>query len=147
MNKEILKKIVVEAVHRLIQKDCYLFKVNSSERSMTHRLAMYIEVHPSFDKSYNVDCEYNRNGEFSKSVAWRPNSDESSVYPDIVVHRRGQDGPNLLIIEAKKSIADIQQDVLKLKAYINDLDYQLGLCVVLEEKPLSQLHLEWFERT
>jgi hypothetical protein len=40
------------------------------------------------------------------------------VFPDIIVHKRGPKGPNLLVIEAKKSTnKDAGLDIEKLKAY------------------------------
>ena len=56
------KKIIIEKLKRCIEKlkkeDCYLIKNNASERSIAHRLAVYLE-----DEfiGYNVDCEYNIN--------------------------------------------------------------------------------------
>lgn len=44
---------------------------------------------------YNVDCEYNRDGDDSKQI------DGDKVYPDFIVHRRGSNEDNLLIIEFK----------------------------------------------
>ena len=62
MKIDLLKKIVLDALATFYRNDSHLIEVNSSERSMTHRLATYIELHPGFDHEFQVDCEYNRNG-------------------------------------------------------------------------------------
>jgi hypothetical protein len=52
------------------------------------------------------DVEYNRHGPgreaVEKAVDYLSNTDEDQrVLPDIIVHRRGDDGANLLVVECK----------------------------------------------
>ena len=51
--------LVKEAIHEL-KRDEMLFRLHANERSITHRLAVYLEK--PFD-GWNVDCEYSRIGE------------------------------------------------------------------------------------
>lgn len=93
------------ALSRLLENDRYLLEQNLSERSISHRCAEHLQgVFPE----WHVDCEYNRNFEQVKRLEigvpdTSPGETEArTVYPDIIVHRRGTD-ENLLVVEVKKS--------------------------------------------
>ena len=131
---------VVRAFGHFIKKERYLLSVEANERSLTHRLAIYIEKEfPDF----NVDCEYNRNGMEPKrldSFKRQVDSDDIqgvTVYPDIIVHRRGP-GNNLVVIEAKTSKnqqacqnnGNCHCDRCKLRAYKKDIGYQHAFFVI-----------------
>jgi hypothetical protein len=89
-----------------------------NERSLTHRLAVHLERSLAERGSdLSVDCEYNRSGGSPKrlqhlieSFAKTATPEElvrdtkgRTVFPDIVVHKRGTDGPNVIVIEAKRT--------------------------------------------
>ena len=59
-----LKEILSMVINELKLKDYYLLEKDVNERSITHKLAGYLQKHLSehFDEHYDVDCEYNRNG-------------------------------------------------------------------------------------
>jgi hypothetical protein len=68
-----------------------------------------------------------------------------TVFPDVIVHRRGTDA-NLLVIEFKKSTSPIDReaDIRKLREYRAQLGYQHALFVELgigEHPSISAL--EW----
>jgi hypothetical protein len=81
----------------------------------THRLALYLQ--DTF-KGWDVDCEYNRNRYDTKKlimgddihlkVETTQTDDEQgkTVYPDIIVHRRGTDH-NLLVSEVQRTSISI----------------------------------------
>jgi hypothetical protein len=56
------------------------------------------------------------------------------VFPDLILHRRGSAGPNLLVIEAKKESERTPQneafDRLKLAAYQDELHYRVAAFIV-----------------
>lgn len=79
--------------------DSILFTDSAHEQAITHKLAQYLERAFS---SYDVDCEYNRHNSSEKSLPSEIYSDPRKVKPDIVVHHRGDDSRNLLVIEVKK---------------------------------------------
>lgn len=90
-------------LRELLLRDLYLLKHDLHERTITHKLAEYLQ--PQFPE-WNVDCEYNRDHHDPKRVRIAPrdlsHEDEgSNVFPDVIVHRRGSDEHNLLVIEAK----------------------------------------------
>ena len=101
----------------------------AGERAIAHRLACYLECElrraklVTDEDSLIVDCEYNRHGDATKTFAveselkaivdaarkkknWEPEEDGFYVFsiaPDIVVHERGHDKRNRLVIELKKA--------------------------------------------
>lgn len=90
-----VKEKIKLALEEVIKNDFYLLEVDASERSLTHRLAVYLEKHFS---DYHIDCEYNRENTNPKRIR----NSVKTVYPDIVIHKRGT-STNLVAIEAKKT--------------------------------------------
>jgi len=114
------------AIERLNNCDRHLFSADVNERSLTHKLAEYLQQE---FQGWNVDCEYNRQGNLpkrlkrlaSKSVP-QDDTDARTVYPDIIVHLRGTD-INLLVIEGKKQGVDDTTDRDKLRDFLTDQNY------------------------
>lgn len=152
-NEEIIKKLEM-CIEELKRKDMYLIEKNGSERAIAHRLAVYMESEFS---EYDVDCEYNINVEHNsgrkkiyllqeevkkyKSTHKKIEDKEVSILPDIIVHKRGVNTHNLLVIEIKKdtSIIDDDFDQIKLekltKTYDGDeLFYKLGCAIKILTK-------------
>jgi hypothetical protein len=84
-----------------------------------------------------VDCEYNRNGDHPKALDCLENkrtllsdSDATTVYPDIIVHRRTR-RENLLVIEAKRLGRNNAIDRKKLRAFMQDPEYRYQFAVLL----------------
>lgn len=124
--KDKIRESIERAFLKVIKNDYQLLENNVNERSLTHKMAIYLgEEFPE----YHIDCEYNRNGLDAKRLQeWkRPiESDDiegKTVYPDIIIHHRGTFN-NFIVIEAKKSSNNDETDIKKLKAYKKDLDYQ-----------------------
>lgn len=116
------------AIASLLERDAYLLQVDCHERTLAHRLAVYLEG--QFD-NYSVDLEYSRLGEVPKRLDGRG---FDRVLPDIVVHRRGH-RDNLLVVEIKKSSSRLgyQDDREKLAAFKEDqrFCYQHALFLVV----------------
>jgi len=53
-----VKYSVDRALTKLLQNDSLLVELNANERSITHKLAEYLQLEFA---AWNVDCEYNRN--------------------------------------------------------------------------------------
>lgn len=70
------------------------------ERAIVFRFAHYLQnelnMYSEY-KSYNLDCEYNRNGISAKILPNFPNG----VYPDLIIHKRGRNDKNILVMEFK----------------------------------------------
>lgn len=128
--KNYIEQSLDKALQTLVERDANILMFDINERTISHRLAGYIEP---FFKDWNVDCEYNRNHDDPKRLEIpRRNicSDDTAartVFPDIIVHRRGTD-ENLLVIEMKKTTSQESDDFdfLKLNAFKHQLDYQFA---------------------
>jgi hypothetical protein len=144
MNEEEVRQAVSVALERVKDEDTDLLRYDVNERSVTHRLAVYLD--DEIDSEWNVDVEYNRVGEdeVSKSVSMEylkskipddvdpEDLDAKTVYPDVIVHNRGERYENLLVIEAKKSGRSGEYDREKLTAYKEELRYEHGVFVTFE---------------
>ena len=117
MNKTQLINILETAKKAFLEKDVYLLEVEANERSLTHKFGEHLQA--VIGDSWDVDCEYNRRGFDTKTIyatdivgGWVKTDDLSAktVYPDIIVHKRGPGGPNLLVIEAKKNATDKDEE-------------------------------------
>ena len=135
MKKPEVEKHLINALEKLLEKDGYLLKVKANERSITHKVGLYLA---SEFLSFDVDCEYNRDGVSSKELISLANekitadsTEAVTVYPDIIIHQRGANKKNLLVIEAKKSNSSVKDevDLNKLKAFKRDLKYKFAAFV------------------
>ncbi len=171
-----IEKLVNQSLSDLYNNDSFLLKNDVCERSITHRLAIYLQNNISKlrDTAINrldVDCEYNRNKpgelyapkklifdteELCKQVAinFGQQSEkllEVSCYPDIIVHRRGDNDSNLLVIEVKKESSQIKDshDINKLKAFTkkdnyNKYDYSYGVFIKLDMHKARPPECQWY---
>ena len=111
--------------------------VDASERSIAARLAMYLREHFI---EYDVDVEYNRAEDkvkrlrdvVSRCRRDRDETEDQRVLPDVIVHRRGDNKSNLLVIEVKKSSdpRGTDCDHERLEAFRAELRYMFGALVV-----------------
>jgi hypothetical protein len=116
-----VEELLEQALKELFKHDEYLLRVDANERSITHKLAEYVQ---RFCPDWHVDCEYNRDAELPKRLLvsslspTKTDTDAKTVFPDIVVHQRGTD-TNLLVVEVKKSsnCEDGSFDKNKLRAF------------------------------
>lgn len=116
---------VSKAIDRLLKRDVYLLQHNASERSITHRLACYLQK--QFSKyRYDVDCEYNKDCDSGDNT--KRSSEGRPVLPDITVHKRGTNSKNLLVIEVKKTTGgNDKRDHKRLCYFISKYKYEHAL--------------------
>nr|WP_299239829.1 hypothetical protein [uncultured Halomonas sp.] len=120
-----------QALKTLIEQDRFLLKTHANERAISFRLAMHLQT---LLPEWNVDCEYNcweTPCHYMKHVVTGTTSaatEARTIFPDIVIHRRGT-SENLAAIEIAKSTNrfSTHQDIKKLKAYKKQLGYQHAL--------------------
>jgi len=135
-----LKLVVNKSIKKLMQNDFHLIKVRSSERSVCHHLAVYMAEQVK-SLGFFVDCEYNRNGTYPKSLV----AVDGNVYPDIIIHKRGSNR-NSLVMEVKYANEDNKRDLLKMKGYIEELEYKYGLLLTVSHDPKESFVQEWWGR-
>lgn len=138
-----IKHSVDNAIQQLYTHDFCLLQYDVNERTITHKLAQYLEIEfPGWD----VDCEYNRNHDITKTLSTLPDScnqcvssKERSVFPDIIVHKR-QTGENLLVIEVKKSTNSeaSEYDETKLHGFVREHKYKYALFLILKTRTESK---------
>jgi hypothetical protein len=164
MEKQDIKDKLINSINRFLKDDYYLIQNNLSERAITHKLGEYLQ---NEFPNHNVDCEYNKfqksdeNGYFKyidKHIGILPSEltkrlekkyEEKlnkldldsllslSVYPDIIVHTRGFEGTNVLVVEVKKGHGESDDlDKLKLRAFTesgaNPFKYQIGVSIKIK---------------
>lgn len=136
-----IKIKVLNSVQKLFKKDRVLILSNINERTITHKLAEYLQ--DDFN-DFNVDCEYNRSFDQIKklevpkdllklkvasNVKW-DDTEAKTIYPDIIVHERKTNSNNILVIEVKKwnNQSSENSDKIKLKSFTRKpFNYKFGV--------------------
>lgn len=147
-----VNQCVEGALEELWAYEAPLLAERVNERSITHHLAFYLQKHFA---GWNVDVEYNRNmGDIKRLCLQLPHTtaDDTNavtVYPDIIVHRRGT-GENLMVVEVKKAgCGDHTFDHRKLEAFTRPepygLGYRWGAHIVLTSDLSERPSKTWFE--
>ena len=141
MEEHEVRERLEAALVRLAETDLYLLEYDLSERCIAGRLAMYLQdVFPD----HTVDIEYNRAGNIPKRLNlpddcanYRDEHGEALVVPDVIVHQRGADGPNLLVLELKKTSnpARFHCDRRRVVAFREQLGYEYGALIACETRP------------
>ena len=144
----LIKGLVAKALDKVYELDYHLIlnnAVNSvgkdehhhvGERSILFRFAHYLQnlldEYPQFDE-YNLDCEYNRNGSETKNLPSFPNG----TYPDVILHKRGSNDDNILIIEFKTYWnTDQTQDFKKIDEFTNEsgkYHFKIGMAIRIDK--------------
>jgi hypothetical protein len=146
--RELVELALKDALDQLLLSDGAILAMDVNERSISHRLASYLE--PYFP-GWNVDCEYNRNHDEPKRLNIRRRSIQSddtqatTVFPDIIIHRRGTDD-NFVVIEMKKTTSQETDDydLEKLNAFKVQLGYQFAIFVkVITGGVPGIAHVQW----
>lgn len=144
---------IENALREFFRKDACLLSLKVNERSITHKLAEYLQRQFA---DLDVDCEYNRHGIEKKELSFALGTTATdcehakTVYPDIIVHKRGRDSSNKLVIEVKKSTGDnVTHDKKKLRVFTKPrggYEYQLGLFLEFDVGEQSGLkHAECYQ--
>lgn len=145
--KSIMNDIVLEfeqilknALKTLYDRDHILIQRGGMEQACVARLYYYMQK--SIDKSpalkqYYLDCEYNKNGEMSKRYMDDDMGKHLIARPDIILHQRGTNDCNIVIVEFKGWWnSERRSDIKKLTAF-TDMDgtyrYSVGVFVKLKK--------------
>jgi hypothetical protein len=154
MERDDVRRRLEAALQRLVASDAYLLTHDLGERCIASRFAMYLqETFPE----HAVDAEYNRAGDTPKRLRlledcanYRNEHGESLVVPDVIVHRRGRDGPNILVLEVKKTSnpAPRNCDRARIQAFRTHYGYEFAALIECETRPRRQpaaLVTHWLE--
>ena len=155
MDKNELEINLRKALNELITRDAYLIQHDVHERTISSKLGCYLSsiIPPVSEGGWDVDVEYNRNGEVPKKLC--PDGEYVNVIPDIIIHRRGENNPqrtecnNLLVIEIKKDSGDEERkaDINKIQSFINESPFYYCFGAFVDFScGHSNFSMEWFER-
>lgn len=100
LTKETIEKNVNDACTELYAEQKALIDEEANERDIVSFLAPKLRVKfPGWD----IDTDYNREGEYREHERRDTKTDlnKNPLLPDIIVHKRGPDGPNLVAVEVK----------------------------------------------
>ena len=148
--KELIEEAIFKSTSQLIRCDSEILINDINERSISHKLATYLE--PYF-LGWNIDCEYNRNHDAPKRLEIKRRNIQSddtqatTVYPDIIIHHRGTDD-NLVVIEMKKTTSneDDTYDIGKLHAFKSQLGYKFAIFIKVKTQGQAEIEeIRWIE--
>jgi hypothetical protein len=148
VDKTEIERRLICAVGHMVVKDRHLMENDGSERSIIHRVGVYLEG--AFPPGWDVDCEYNLDGmtpndpkAFMLPSAEPPHGDtERLVTPDLIVHKRGSSAPgaNILAVEAKKLhtgrdwLTEIEDDFDRLRVLRDRRGYAVVAFLLLQTR-------------
>lgn len=95
MENQEIKQIIENALAILYRTEKELINDKTHEQAISARLMLHLQ---HLLPEWNVDVEFNRQGENRD-----PKTDENGINrkPDIIIHKRGPNGPNLAVILVK----------------------------------------------
>ena len=134
--KKILELIKI-ALKRLYDQDHYLIchgkDHHNSERAVVFRFGIYFnKAVENNGLNYNVDVEYSKNIDKVKRIQ------NNHVIPDLILHVRGNNNYNVLVMEFKTWWGEAQgYDKKKIKQFCNprgEYKYQYGVTILLSKK-------------
>jgi len=163
ITKEQIREAINDSLIKLYEKDSYLIShvidngINEkyshvSERGIVFRFGIYLEsIFSSHNESdittLSIDTEYNRDLNNQKIIAAVPRGS----YPDIIIHERGTNNNNILVVEFKPwweiNTNKIERDRIKIRDYTHgngDYCYSYGILILLG-KTFRTTALEWFQ--
>lgn len=132
---ELLNKLLDCALGELYKNDWYLLGHNVHERTIVVRFGHYLQnLMDATGKfhDFNLDFEYNRNGRQPKRI---PANLRNGAFPDLIIHQRGSNQYNLLIMEFKPPWnTNTKDDCKKIQQFIDphgDYHYLCGQSILL----------------
>ena len=130
--------ILNEAIEMLYSNDLCLIDRGGMEQACVSRIYYYLQVLINKDSElcdFDLDCEYNKNGEEAKWCTDISTGKKFRTRPDLILHKRNTNCSNQVIIEFKGWWnKETDSDIRKLKAFTNQggaYRYQLGIFVKL----------------
>lgn len=153
MERQDVEDRLNRALRRLAEEDRYLLENNLSERCIAARLAMHLQ--PEFPE-HKTDAEYNRKGRAPKRLGlpeecanYIDENGDALAVPDVIVHQRGEDGPNVLVLELKKTTNPdgLDCDRTRVLAFRDELHYEFGALIECETRRRRGVGVrvaEWF---
>jgi hypothetical protein len=145
----IIVGILIDSIAEFYEKDKTLMTDGSQsrdgmEQASAFKIGHYFcnEMKGSDLDSYDIDMEYNKNGTDPKSI------NNKKIKPDLIVHKRGSNNDNLLVVEFKYGLRkNVTEDSKKLKGLTDSAGqykYKIGVLVELG-KDLNCVNYRYFQ--
>lgn len=140
----IIKDAVQEALAKLYEKDSYLIvnhpcgnsiDFHVSERGIVFRFGIYLQelIAKTPFSSLNLDVEYNRNMYEKKMLP----SFANGTFPDLIIHKRGSNDHNILILEFKTwwnhDTTDDEKKIAQFMDVNGSYQYKIGASILLNQ--------------
>ncbi len=146
-----IKGAIASSLERVYSQDFSLIERRAHERSISFRFGLYfseiIEL-TSFgdDADLTIDAEYNRNLRNVKNMqGFRA---RQGILPDVILHHRGFNDKNVVVIEFKGHWSGRGRDDEKLRGFThqveNDFHYGLGVFLRLG-RTLDECELVYYK--
>ena len=119
---------IMDAITEFNTTDQYLLEHDLNERTISHSLAVHLK---KWFGPWDVDCEYNRDMNLIKRLSFPrgdinwDDTEAKTVYPDIIIHKRGS-RDNIVVIEMKKRGSPCDFDLKKLCFYKEQVGYKFA---------------------
>ena len=136
-----LKNFLEESIKEFYDKDSLLSERKGMEQACVFRIGLYLQERLKKAKISDVvvDCEYNKNGDHPKRTVMFV----EGVRPDLLIHKRGDNTKNLLVVEFKgwwNKAKNRDEDKLKSLTSSKDVyHYLLGAFVRLGKENIQEL--------
>ncbi len=136
-----LKNFLEESIKEFYDKDSLLSERKGMEQACVFRIGLYLQERLKKAKISDVvvDCEYNKNGDHPKKTLMFL----EGVRPDLLIHKRGDNTKNLLVVEFKgwwNRAKNRDEDKLKSLTSSKDVyHYLLGAFVRLGKENIQEL--------
>lgn len=165
MNRDHAKIAIEQALQKLLTNDLRPempdgFPRTIGERPLVFRLAHYMAECGVERDGLRLDCDYNRHGNTIKELL--PPKEEPGMpgdmplelkpkrfFPDIVLHRRGDDERNVFVCEVKRlgdhRGPDVDRDrLIQLTCRGGVFHYEVGAFVHIDQRAAT-ISIEYFE--
>ncbi|WP_417322403.1 hypothetical protein [Erythrobacter aureus] len=148
MDDQAIKATLQEAITTLQHEEATILTFDVSERTICACLAAILKR--TFE-DYSVHVEYNRHGVYPKEIELPDSNGEltsARIFPDIIVHRPGDNDANLLVIEVKKTTNPLKDelDMMKLQQIKQQIGYEFAAFLRLptgSDSSPDDLHVVW----
>jgi hypothetical protein len=142
--------LLKQAIEEFYAKDSKLVKKGGTERACVAKIFYYLQnliITMGNDfAGLNLDCEYNKNGEETKTILYEDG--KHRIQPDMLLHSSGNAMHNVAAVEFKGwwSKESREHDAKKLKALTNpsgQYAYKIGIFVCLG-KSFEKVEYKYF---
>jgi|GEM_PF-835532 hypothetical protein len=141
-----LKHLLASAVEAACAEPGLLLKSDGTPREGNEQTIVFrvgIHLHELLKRTqytlFNLDCEYNKHDDNPKEK-----NDGSKMRPDLLIHSRGNDDHNILVVEFAgwwKEFKDLESDKTKLEELTcsnGAYKYQLGVLVKTSDVGIAE---------